>query len=208
MKKILLTFLMLFLTTSLYATDSKVSDLDADATPGGDSLLYTVDDPSGTPASKKSTITQVFSQQDLDALSNVGSSTETAGFLLIADGTDYEAVAMSGDGTIVSSGAINIEYEKCFGWFEPADTDDNIIVFIPEKTITVNEVYCRVEGGTSVVVVVGDGTNDMDSQTCDTTGVKDSSLSNNTFTADERIEADIGTVTGTVTQFLYCLRYN
>jgi hypothetical protein len=40
--------------------DTKLTGLTADTTPGTDSLLYTVDDPSGTPASRKSTIGQVL----------------------------------------------------------------------------------------------------------------------------------------------------
>jgi len=50
------------------SADQKVSDLTADSTPGTDSLLYTVDDPSGTSVSRKSTIGELFSAAtDLDA---------------------------------------------------------------------------------------------------------------------------------------------
>ena len=39
--------------------DTKVPDLPADATPGLDSLVYTVDDPGGTPVSRKTTLGQL-----------------------------------------------------------------------------------------------------------------------------------------------------
>ena len=40
--------------------DTKLTDLTADTTPGLDSVLYTVDDPGGTPASRKSTVLQAM----------------------------------------------------------------------------------------------------------------------------------------------------
>jgi len=60
MKRLFILFLLLSIATTVLAADTKVSDLTADATPGTDSLLYTVDDPSGTAVSRKSTIAQVL----------------------------------------------------------------------------------------------------------------------------------------------------
>jgi len=97
--------------------------------------------------------------------------------------------------------------EKCFTLESPSDDDDDVPFFFPEKAITVHEIRCISQGGTSTVVVVGDGTNDMDSITCATSTTSDTSLSNNTFTANERMQFDIGTVTGTVDWVNYCIRY-
>lgn len=47
--------------------DSKVTALTADTTPGTDSLINTIDDPSGTPASRKSTIGQVIRSATMPA---------------------------------------------------------------------------------------------------------------------------------------------
>ncbi|MDM8543868.1 hypothetical protein QUF90_22565 [Desulfococcaceae bacterium HSG9] len=45
---------------------------------------------------------------NLVGLSDVGTSAATSGNMLIADGTDWESVAMSGDATIASTGAVTI----------------------------------------------------------------------------------------------------
>jgi len=47
--------------------------------------------------------------QQLSELTDVGVSTATSGNLLIADGTDFDSVAMSGDVAIVASGATTIQ---------------------------------------------------------------------------------------------------
>jgi len=67
MKKLITFLLILLLPVVTYAADSKVTGLTADATPGTDSLLYTIDDPLGTPVSRKSTIEQVLATGNLPA---------------------------------------------------------------------------------------------------------------------------------------------
>ena len=54
MKKLLLA-LFLLIPIQLWAADSKVTDLTEDTTPTSDDILYIVDDPAGTPTSKKVT---------------------------------------------------------------------------------------------------------------------------------------------------------
>lgn len=99
-------------------------------------------------------------------------------------------------------------YEKCFTLESPADADDNVPLWSPNKAITITDMYCRVQGGTSAVITLSDGTNALDSLTCDTSGVADDgSIANNTFTANEKVEFDTGTVTGTVTWVNYCFTY-
>ncbi len=64
MKKLIIIFLLLF-ASNIYAADTKVSGLTADASPGTDSLLYTIADPGGTAASRKSTIAQVLTDANI-----------------------------------------------------------------------------------------------------------------------------------------------
>lgn len=63
---------------------------------------------------------------------------------------------------------------------------------------SISEIHCYVDGGTSVVVNISDGTNDTESVTCLTTATSDTDVTtNDTFTAAELAEVQIGTVTGT-----------
>lgn len=99
-------------------------------------------------------------------------------------------------------------YEKCFTLESPTDGDDNVPIWSPNKAITITDMYCRVQGGTSAVITLSDGTNDLDALTCDTSGVADDgAIANSTFTANERVEFDTGTVTGTVDWVNYCFTY-
>lgn len=58
MKKLL--FLLMLFPIIAYPADTKLVDMTADATPGTDSLIYSTDDPAGTPVDRKSTIAQVL----------------------------------------------------------------------------------------------------------------------------------------------------
>jgi len=108
------------------------------------------------------------------------------------------------------SGALRVltyKYRQCFTLESPSDSDDNIPIFSLDDGFTVTRLDCRVMGGTSAVVVLNDGTNNLDSMTCLTTETSDTSLSNNTFTALEGMECDIGTVTGSVDWVRMCFTY-
>ena len=79
---------------------------------------------------------------------------------------------------------------------------------IAAQALTVTNAYCSVEDGTSVAMVLGDGTNKFESITCDDDGqADDGSITNATFTANEQIRFDIGTVTGEVRSVTYCIKY-
>ena len=52
--------LKFYLTTESRAADTKISDLAALTAPTTDDLLYVIDDPVGTPTSKKATIANIF----------------------------------------------------------------------------------------------------------------------------------------------------
>lgn len=107
-----------------------------------------------------------------------------------------------------SSRVLNFRDEKCFSLESPTDADDDVPIWSPNNNITITDAYCRVQGGTSAVITLSDGTNNMDSITCSTTGqADDGSLANNTWTANERMEFDTGTVTGAVTWVNYCFTY-
>jgi len=84
-------------------------------------------------------------------------------------------------------------YEKCFTDISATTTHDNLQVFAPYKAITVFEAYCRVST-TTVQITLSDGTNAMPTITCDTAGIATSTVSNNTFTANEKVEFDTGTM--------------
>ena len=98
--------------------------------------------------------------------------------------------------------------EKCFtvpsGTF---DNYDNVPIWAPEAAITIEKGRCYSTGGTSVQVIISDGTNDMDTITCATTLTEDASLSNNTFNADELMQVDFGTNTGACDWVSYCIYY-
>lgn len=90
----------------------------------------------------------------------------------------------------------------------PQTSDDNVPLFIPVDAITVTSVYCKVSGGTSVEVTLGDGTNSLEMITCDADGqADDGSIANGTFSAGEAVEMDTGTVTGAVNWNVVCVRY-
>ena len=64
---------------------------------------------------------------------------------------------------------------------------------------TMTSITCRTVSGTSVAIVVTDGTNPTESITCDSDGAADDgSIANATFTAGEDAYIDFGTVTGAV----------
>ncbi len=63
----------------------------------------------------------------------------------------------------------------------------------------VTKIRCYVKSGTSVVVTLSDGTNDMDALTCATTATSDDgSIANAVVTAEELMEIQIGTISGVV----------
>jgi hypothetical protein len=65
--------------------DQKLSALTADATPSSDDLVYTVNDPGGTPASRKVTIANLNAALDHGSLAGIADDDHTQ--YLLADGT-------------------------------------------------------------------------------------------------------------------------
>jgi hypothetical protein len=60
MKKLFTFLLFMFVATVVFAANSKFTDLTEDASPSTDDIIATVDDPGGTPASRKATIANVL----------------------------------------------------------------------------------------------------------------------------------------------------
>ncbi|MFH1412913.1 MAG: hypothetical protein ABIG10_02690 [bacterium] len=107
-----------------------------------------------------------------------------------------------------SARVITYEKEVCFALEDPVDADDNIAFFFPRKAITITDVYCQIDGGTSVAMVISDGTNVLESITCDDDGAEDDgSIANGTFTALERMEFDLDATSGVNTLLNACVTY-
>jgi hypothetical protein len=103
-----------------------------------------------------------------------------------------------------------LPYRSQFCWTleSPTSGDDDIPVFSPVSAITVTGVYCRVQGGTSAGITISDGSNALEEVVCDADGqADDGTIQNPNFTANERMEFDTGTVTGTVEWVNVCVRY-
>ena len=69
-------------------------------------------------------------------------------------------------------------------------------LFNPEWPITFTKQVCTAYNGTSIVVNLSDGTNDMTAITAGTAKTTVIPSSNNTFTADESVQIEFGTNTG------------
>ena len=99
--------------------------------------------------------------------------------------------------------------EKCFTVEAPTADDDNVPIWSPRQAITITDLFCRTQAATSTEMIISDGTNAMETVTCDTDGqADDGTPTNNTFTANELVEFDTGTVTGTVGYVNMCITYS
>ena len=82
-------------------------------------------------------------------------------------------------------------------WSYAGKTD--IPLWHPHRAIVITDIYCETDGGTSAAITISDGTNSTESIVCDDNGAQDDgSIANGAFIASERMELDIGTVTGAV----------
>jgi len=76
-----------------------------------------------------------------------------------------------------------------------ADLEDQTIAVAPSQLKIVKQ-KCKVKNGTSIVVNLSDGTNDMTSITCGTSLTSNAPSSNNVFTEGEVMQLEYGTNTG------------
>lgn len=94
--------------------DSKLSDLTADTAPTGDDLIYTVNDPAGTPADRKVTITSLAASapftgafQPIDAdLTDIAGIADAQGDIIVRGAAGWERLAKSATSThVLTAGA-------------------------------------------------------------------------------------------------------
>lgn len=100
--------------------------------------------------------------------------------------------------------------EKCFTMASTtwAVNASNFPLWHPAKAIEITDVYCETDGGTSISVTFSDGSNALEAITCDEDGAADDgSITNGTFTANERFEVDLASITGAVNYLNACITY-
>ncbi len=75
---------------------------------------------------------------------------------------------------------------------------------LPSKSLqqVVTTIWCKVDGGTSKIINLTDGTNDTNSVTCTTTGSEHPITTNATFTPAEAINLEMGATSGTVNDLI------
>ena len=98
----------------------------------------------------------------------------------------------------------------CISIADPATDDEWYSIWYTDTAVTIRSIYCEVTGGTSVVLdlEIDDGAItgvNGSGITCNTSGVTDSTLGGDTAMAStNKMDLDMGTVTGTVTQLSVC----
>ena len=109
--------------------------------------------------------------------------------------------------TGLTESQLTLYHEKCFTLESPVAAD-NATIYAPKVAITVTNMNCHVDTGTSAIITISDGTNSLDALTCNTTRTfDDGSIANSGFTAYENMKFTVGTVTGTVDWVNYCIIY-
>lgn len=134
MRKIL--FILFLIPTLCYGADTSVPNLTEDATPGTDSLLYTVDNPAGTPVDRKATIGNVLNAaNDLDANGDVANdshnhTTTTISGVDISDDTNLSGnteIVLTGDALTIGSAITRDTEWDTISEINTATTDADII---------------------------------------------------------------------------------
>ena len=98
----------------------------------------------------------------------------------------------------------------CWQAADPATDDEWYSIWYAETAYTVTSIYCEVTGGTSVALdlEIDDGAItgvNGSNITCTTSGVLDATLGGDTaMAATNKMDVDMGTVTGAVTQVSVC----
>lgn len=119
------------------------------------------------------------------------------------DTTDNQLIVYMG-----AERVFTYKHRECFTLEDPADADANVPIFSLDDGFTVTRLDCIVSGGTSAIMVLNDGSNNLDSMTCGTTETSDAAMSgNNIFTALEKMELDVGAISGAVDWVRMCFSY-
>jgi len=142
----------------------------------------------------------------------------TEGQLLIGDGVTFPAqVAMSGDGTLASSGALTIDstlrtHSACVYIEDPVSDEDLNSVWRAPIALTITEIWCETDAGTAGLELTNDdgtptGVNGSDISCAVSAGTSDSTFAGDALLAqDHKIDVNVGTV-ATATRLSVCWRY-
>lgn len=124
-------------------------------------------------------------------------TTDSTGEIAL-DTTDNQLIVDDGTTDMVYRGE-DVIFKTTIASTSVEFVSGGVIPLPPEKDgFTLTKFRCYVDNGTSVVVNLSDGTNDTETITCATTVTSDNDVAtNDTFTADEKAEIQIGTITGT-----------
>lgn len=123
-------------------------------------------------------------------------TTDTLGEIAF-DTTDDQLIVDDGTTDYVFRGE-DVIFKVTIASTSPEFVSGGVIPIPPEKDgFALTKFRCYVDGGTSIVVNLSDGTNDTETITCATTLTSDDDVAtNDTFTAGELAEIQIGTITG------------
>lgn len=97
-------YILLFLSIPLSAFGATLDSRTEATSPTANDLIYLLRSPYASGSDRKITVQNLL---ELDNLSDIGTLSLTGGQFLVADGVDYESVAMSGDCTLASTGEIS-----------------------------------------------------------------------------------------------------
>ena len=157
---------------------------------------------------------------DYTATAKIAGEPVTLGNMLIADGTDWESVVMSGDTTIDSSGVTYLaNLPRCVNAANLVAADDNISMGSFGKAVTINNVWCHFLGtGTTVATItLEDGSGNAmtitdTNPTCTAHGTpptKKTVTANNALTATELLRFDTSNTPDPVTDdYTICVDWN
>jgi len=138
---------------------------------------------------------------------NSGADTETTIIQIDTTGGGVTTTNITGSLFVDTDRVVGTK-EICVTIETPVDGDDNVPFFFPRSAITITDVYCQVDGGTSVAMIISDGSNALESITCDGDGAEDDgSIANGTFTSLERMEFDLDATSGSNTFLNICVTY-
>lgn len=123
-------------------------------------------------------------------------TTASAGDIAL-DTTDNQLIVDNGTNDMVYRGE-DVIFKVTVASTSVEFKSGGVIPIPPEKDgFELTQFRCYVDGGTSVVLNVSDGTNDTETITCATTLTSDTDVAtNDTFTAGELAELQFGTITG------------
>ena len=114
-----------------------------------------------------------------------------------ADGTANQIIETDGSGALtwVDKPTSAATSTGAFTHWAPVDTDDDIGIFAPGYAITITEMYCFTDSGTTTVTIT-DGTNDLDSMICGIAGTEDDgTIANADFDRREKVLFDTSDTT-------------